>query len=1155
MMALNHLLFHLSFIPHGHCYLWKPELVGLHFTSDLLIALAYYSIPALLIYFVRKREDLPFSGIFLLFSAFIISCGSTHLVEVWTLWHPDYWFAGFLKAITAIVSLYTAAELITLIPLALALPSPAQLETANQALMVEVAERQRAEVALQQAKLVLESSVEERTAELKQTNEQLLQEICERQRVELSLRDAIAKLTLHFENTPLAVIEWDSDFRVLRWSPAAEKIFGWKAEEVLNRPASDPKFLFAGVASVVSEIQETLRAEHHESQSISHLHNYTKSGTAVHCEWYNSALYSEAGELTSVLSLVLDITERDSFWEALRQSEERFRIAAECASDLIYEWDIQSDIMLWFGRIDEHLNCTQTECPNTATTWRQMIHPDDRERVEQAIRQHLQTQTPFFEEYRIQRSDGSFLDWIDRGTAVFNEQGTAYKWIGVTSDISDRKQAEKERTLALAREQAARHLAEAKERDLRTLAEAIPQMVWSARPDGSFDYFNQRWLEYTGLTADQSQGWGWQKTLHPEDLQKCLERWQSVLQGGGDYEIEARFRRSDGTYRWHLGRAMPVREAAGQIVKWFGTCTDIDDQKRSQEGAYFLAAAVALLASSLDYETTLQRLADLAVPKLGDWCCVHLVEPDGSIRLLAVAHADPQKAQLMWEIEQRHPIDPQGRHGVAKVLRTGESKVYSDIPDSVLAAVAPSAEWLRILREYESLATMCVPLIARGRTLGVISLVAGESGRRYARADLGLAENLAHQAATAIDNARLYSEAQEANRLKDEFLATLSHELRTPINAILGWAQILQQRKLSQEKTVVALETIERNARLQAQMIEDLLDVSRIVGGKLTLKCRPIELLPTLEAALETVRPAAEAKKIQLVSVWEADDPLVWGDSSRLQQVLWNLLSKAVKFTPNGGRVEVRLSVEAGHEGERMVESAYVLVQVRDSGIGINPKFLPFVFERFRQADSSSTRSYSGLGLGLAIVRHLVELHGGSVRAMSLGEGQGAIFTVQLPLWQGERTGLISSGGNSGLNGTSLLRPEMLQGLRVLLVEDETDTRDLLVAVLRQYGVQVTATASVSAAMRVFQVCQPDVLVSDIAMPEEDGYSLIRQVRALPPEIGGKVPAMALTAMASEKDRQQALAAGFTLYMAKPITPMELATAIAQLAGRLTVNR
>ncbi|HEX4964321.1 MAG TPA: response regulator [Thermoanaerobaculia bacterium] len=380
--------------------------------------------------------------------------------------------------------------------------------------------------------------------------------------------------------------------------------------------------------------------------------------------------------------------------------------------------------------------------------------------------------------------------------------------------------------------------------------------------------------------------------------------------------------------------------------------------------------------------------------------------------------------------------------------------------------------------------------------------------------------------------------AEEANRIKDEFLATLSHELRTPLNAILGWVQVLRTGKLDEAASSRALETIERNARAQAQLIADLLDVSRIITGKLRLDFKPVELPRIIDAALDSLRPAADAKAIELaVSLAPLGSPVL-GDSDRLQQVIWNLLSNAIKFTPRGGRMEVRL---------REARPSAV-IEVRDSGIGIRPDFLPYVFDRFRQAESTLTRSHGGLGLGLSIVRHLVELHGGTVEVESEGEGQGATFRVSLPL----RAGIPEEPAMERRLPTQRVwnLPDLLKDLHVMVLEDEADTRDLLVMALEQCGAEVAAFGSVPEALAAFDAAVPDVLVSDIGVPLEDGYSFIRKVRARQPGQGGEVPAAALTAYARAEDRQKALEAGFQTHLTKPVDPSELIAAVARLAGR-----
>ncbi len=376
------------------------------------------------------------------------------------------------------------------------------------------------------------------------------------------------------------------------------------------------------------------------------------------------------------------------------------------------------------------------------------------------------------------------------------------------------------------------------------------------------------------------------------------------------------------------------------------------------------------------------------------------------------------------------------------------------------------------------------------------------------------------------------ADAEAANRIKDEFLAVLSHELRSPLNPILGWTKLLLSRKFDQAKTAKALETIERNAVLQSQLIEDLLDVSGILQGKLSLNPCPVDLAVTIKAATETVRLAAQAKSICLNTLLEPTVGQVSGDSSRLQQIVWNLLSNAVKFTPTGGRVDIRLESIGGQ----------AMITVSDTGKGIKPEFLPYVFDYFRQADSTTTRTYGGLGLGLAIVRHLVELHGGTVKAESPGEGKGATFTVTLPLMK-----VVPAKGEDNISSDD---SPNLDGLRILVVDDEKDTLELIVFILEGCGASVRAASSAAEALEALTTWQPDILLSDIGMPQMDGYMLMRQIRAMPPEQGGEIPAIALTAYAGETDQRQVLKAGFQKHLTKPIDPADLAVVIASFTGR-----
>jgi signal transduction histidine kinase/ActR/RegA family two-component response regulator len=436
---------------------------------------------------------------------------------------------------------------------------------------------------------------------------------------------------------------------------------------------------------------------------------------------------------------------------------------------------------------------------------------------------------------------------------------------------------------------------------------------------------------------------------------------------------------------------------------------------------------------------------------------------------------------------------------------------------------------------------LAAPMTGRdGRNIGLIQLSDKYVGE-FTQEDEAIIVQLAQMASVAVENARLYAaeqqartQAETANRLKDEFLAVLSHELRSPLNPILGWSKLLLTHNFDATKTQYALETIERNAKLQSQLIEDLLDVSRILRAKLSLNVAPVDLATVITAAMETVRLAAEVKAIKLITNFEPVGQVL-GDANRLQQVVWNLLSNAVKFTAAGGQVEIALN-----SSDRQAQ-----IRVIDTGKGIESEFLPFVFDYFRQADSTTTRSFGGLGLGLAIVRHLVELHGGSVQAKSPGIGQGATFTVLLPL--------VTATPPANQENLVVDDVPTLQGIKVLVVDDEADTRDLIVFILEEYGASVRAVTSAKQVIEVFtRGDRADILLSDIGMPEMDGYTLIRTLRSLPQNQSGDIPAIALTAYAGETNHQQILAAGFQKHLAKPVDPAELVKAIAQFV--MTTN-
>ena len=638
------------------------------------------------------------------------------------------------------------------------------------------------------------------------------------------------------------------------------------------------------------------------------------------------------------------------------------------------------------------------------------------------------------------------------------------------------------------------------------------------------------------------------RAIIPEDRQHEEDEVLARIRAGESVDhFETVRRRKDGTLVDISLSISPIRDNSGTIVGASKIARDISErlraqaeQERSRQQAIFLSRLSATIATSLEPKQILTSLVNLSVPYFADWCAVDLRQPNGPIERLALAHVDPAKVKLVSRLRERYE-NPQSRTSPTAVIRTGTAAIALNITDAMLIDVAKDdAERLRLLRSLTLVSYLCLPLKVHGRTIGAVTMAMAESGRHFDDDDVRIAEDAASRAALAVDNARAYEQLQVANQLKDEFLATLSHELRTPLNAILGYARMLRTGILREERKELALETVERNATTLTQMVEDVLDVSRIAAGKIRLHVQPVDLAVVLRDALATLTPAADAKGVRLESILEPHVGPVSGDPDRLQQVFWNLLSNAVKFTPRGGRVQLRLQRVNSH----------VEVSVSDTGIGIGEDFLPHLFERFRQGDSTTTRIHGGLGLGLAIARRIVELHGGRIAALSPGEGKGATFRVELPVM------IIHAEVDSNLRvhphseaRSVAVEFTTLPDICVLAVDDDTDALGLVREILESAGAKVRTATSARAALASIEEDVPDVMVSDVGMPGMDGYELIQRIRQMEGP-ARELPTAALTAYARSEDRAKALRLGFEMHLAKPIDPSELIAAVASLARR-----
>lgn len=642
----------------------------------------------------------------------------------------------------------------------------------------------------------------------------------------------------------------------------------------------------------------------------------------------------------------------------------------------------------------------------------------------------------------------------------------------------------------------------------RAVLNGIPHMVWTSDEHGELTYVNLRWKENLGLPIEETRNGAWASVVHEADLPMVVEAWKNAQAAGSPLTIDFRLKMRDGPYRWHAVNVYPSKDESGKVTGWFGSATDIDD---SRHAADTLRASEERFRNLADTSPVLIWISDTT--KAFTWFNKPWREFTGK--------SMEQEVGTGWA-EGVHPDD-----------RERCLKIYHESFD----ARQPFEMDYRLKRHdgvYRWLIDRGIPLFnSDGTFVGYMGGCIDINERK---------ENEDNKEALLKIEQAAREEAERTALLKDEFLATVSHEMRTPLTAMLGWVQLLRAGNLPSETIPQALETIERNARAQAKLIDDLLDMSRILAGRLRLDVQRVNVVEAIEAALAAAEPSAAAKKIRLIRVLDSKAGPVSGDPTRLQQVIWNLLSNSIKFTPSQGKVTVTL--------ERV--NSHVEISIHDTGEGISAEFLPHVFDRFRQQDATTVRKHQGLGLGLSIVKQLVELHGGSVRAKSPGINQGSTFIVSLPVVA------VSSGASASEEKPTVLSeatqsedalPSLL-GVKVLIVDDDADARELLRSILAHQGASARTAGSVKEALVQFNSRIPDVLLSDIGMPEEDGYELIRKVRNLNREQGGQVPAVALTAFARSDDRRRVISAGFHMHLAKPVEPAELVTVVASLAKR-----
>jgi PAS domain S-box-containing protein len=789
-----------------------------------------------------------------------------------------------------------------------------------------------------------------------------------------------------------------------------------------------------------------------------------------------------------------EIFQREQVDIALGESEERLRLALEAAHLGFWDWNILTTKVIWSENHELLFGLVPGSFDGTYETFIACIHPEDTESAIEVVNACLNNQTEYYDEFRVTWPDKS-VHWIAaKGKFFYNDQGQPVRMIGVCMDITQSKHLE-ENTRQLANQ------VQEQANILNAILAKSVDNIYIFNRTGQYQYVSHGGAAVLGLHPQEMIG----KTVQDLDLpqeviDKVKGQLQAVMQAGEPIKDECEYVAADGVHYYEY-ILTPLRNVNQGIEGVITVSRDITKHKRAEQ-------------SIRDSESRFRRLFESNLIGVAFWNIDGFVTDANDAYLQTIGYTREEfdrLGKINWlELTppEYHQLD---ERAIAEVKANGISRIY---------------EKQYIHRDGRRVSVVLgIALLDDCDDQG-LALVLDISERKLVeqqRDRLLCAERVARK------------EAEIANRIKDEFLAVLSHELRTPLNPILGWSKLLRSRQFDAATTDRALETIERNARLQTQLIEDLLDVSRILQGKLSLNVSPVTLPMVIEAAIDTVRLAAEAKGIKIHRIFDPNLSQVMGDANRLQQVVWNLLSNAVKFTPPGGKVEIHLQ-----EVDR-----YAQIQVVDTGKGITPEFLPYVFDYFRQADGTTTRKFGGLGLGLAIVRQVVELHGGTVGAKSAGEGLGATFTVNLPLLLKNET--MNHEEQIPLANNS--QPLSLSGVRVLIVDDEPDIRDLVTFILEDYEIEVTAVSSAQEALEILSQSPPDVLVSDIGMPDVDGYMLMRQIRERSPQEGGEIPAIALTAYAGEINQQQALAAGFHMHISKPVDPDALIEAIGSLVN------
>lgn len=901
-----------------------------------------------------------------------------------------------------------------------------------------------------------------------------------------------------------AVIVTDALGRVIAMNPVAEGLTGWDMQDAKGKQLGDIFVIRNETtgAEVESPVQKVLL----EGKAVG-LANHTvlidRNGTSTPIDDSAAPIRGRDGKLIGVVLVFRDIRARKQQWEW-------FRATLQSIADAVITTDVKGRVTFMNSAAEGLIGIPLSRVRlSFAEHVVHLLDEDAREAEFNPVLEVLQRgetwHAPLHAVFR--DLSGAERPIAASAAPIQDPSGNILGVVITLRDISERRHTEAQ--------------VEESEERLRLALDAGRMGTWDWNIQTNEIKWSANLETVHGLDPGTFAGTfeSFQKIVHPEDREKVQQAIANAVARCSNYDIEFRSIRSDGSIQWTAGKGKVFCDEQNRPLRMLGIGMDVTERRRNEEVSRFLADASAALAKLVDMQETLQHVARHSVPFFADWCSVDMLQPDGTLGRVAVAHVDPNKVQLAHDLHRRYPPDPTAPTGVWNILRTGKAEIIPVITDELLVSSVSDVELLGIIRDLGLRSYMAVPISARDKTMGVITFIVAESGRIYSPRDLEVAEDLAHRAAVAIENNQLYQALKEADRRKDEFLAMLAHELRNPLAPVRNALHILSIPSAQPEMLAKAREMAQRQVHHLTRLVDDLLDVSRIMRGKIELRKRPVTVREIIDRALETARPTVDAAGHELTVELPPHPLWVDADLIRMAQVVSNLVHNAAKYTERGGSIQVTVTEEARQ----------ARIAVKDNGIGITADLLPHIFDMFTQAAPASDRSQGGLGIGLTLVKNLIELHGGQVEAHSEGPGQGSLFIARIPL---HNTQSVVEPGTDGK------APSPMRKRDVLVVDDNVDAAESLALILRLQGHTVRVCHNGFAALDEARGRLPEIAFLDIGMPGMDGYEVARQLRAM--QGGKRLSITAITGWGKEQDRRRSKEAGFDNHLTKPVDPSDV---------------